>query len=83
MKHQTKLLLPAILSLLLLPAQTFDEAATGKNIRKSISIIMLSTDDSVAGSYTLFDCFPVRFSEARRKLAAETLTIKIGRIEFK
>jgi hypothetical protein len=65
----------------------FEECAKGKNIRKSISVICLRRDGSPARTYNLFDCFPTQWSsvnfDTSSTVQTETLTVKIGRIEFK
>ena len=65
----------------------FQEAATGKNIRKNISVTLFKSDKSAGRGYTLFDCFPTAWSvgepDATGVVQTETLTVNIGRIEFK
>lgn len=48
-----------------------------------IQVALLTAGGAPLRTFNLIECFPVRFSEASRGLAAETLTVKIGRIELK
>lgn len=63
------------------------EAAKGKNIRKNITVTLFKSDKSPGRSYTLNDCFPTQWSsvnfDTSSTVQTETLTVKIGRIEFK
>jgi len=65
----------------------FQEAAKGKNIRKNISVTLFKSDKTAGRSYTLMDCFPTAWSvgepDATGVARTETLTVNIGRIEFK
>ncbi len=65
----------------------FQEAAKGKGIRKNITVTLFKSDKSAGRSYTLFDCFPTQWStvnfDTSSTVQTETLTVKIGRIEFK
>lgn len=65
----------------------FQEAAKGKNIRKNITVTLFKSDKTPGRTYNLFDTFPTQWSSVNfdTKVAAdtETLTVKIGRIEFK
>jgi len=66
--------------------QWWAEAAKGKNIRKSISVILYRTDKTPGRGYTLFDCFPSQWDAAAPGSGApaptETLRVNIGRIEL-
>jgi len=65
----------------------FQEAAKGKNIRKNITVTLFKSDKSPGRSYSLFDTFPTQWSsvnfDTSSTVQTETLTVKIGRIEFK
>lgn len=65
----------------------FDECATGKNIRKNITVTLFKSDKTAGRSYNLFDCFPVKYSHGDFSTASatqqETIHVSIGRIEFK
>ena len=65
----------------------FQEAAKGKGIRKNISVTLFKSDKQAGRSYTLFDCFPTQWSsvnfDTSSTVQTETLTVNIGRIEFK
>lgn len=65
----------------------WQEAAKGKNIRKNISCTLFKSDKSPGRSYLLYDCFPTQWSsvnfDTSSTVQTETLTVKIGRIEFK
>lgn len=65
----------------------FMECASGRNIRKNITITLLKRDGSAGRSYTLMDCFPTQWSavnfDTSSTVQTETLTVKVGRIEFK
>jgi hypothetical protein len=65
----------------------WQEAAKGKNIRKNISVTLFKSDKSPGRSYVLYDCFPTQWSsvnfDTSSTVQTETLTVKIGRIEFK
>ena len=64
----------------------FNEAAKGKNIRKNITVTLFKSDKTPGRSYTLMDCFPTQWSavnfDTSSTVQTETLTVKIGRIEF-
>lgn len=64
-----------------------EDARTGKNIRKSISVICLKRDGAEARRFNLIDCFPEKYDPGdyspSSNVATEKLTVKIGRIEFK
>ncbi len=64
----------------------FQEAAKGKNIRKNISCTLFKSDKTAGRGYTLMDCFPTAWSvgvpDSTGVAQTETLTVKIGRIEF-
>lgn len=64
----------------------FQEAASGKGIRKNISVTLFKSDKTAGRGYTLFDCFPTQWSsvnfDTSSTVQTETLTVNIGRIEF-
>lgn len=59
----------------------------GKDIRKNITVTLFKSDKTPGRSYTLFDCFPTQWSsvnfDTSSTVQTETLTVNIGRIEFK
>ena len=57
------------------------EASSGKEIRKNITV-NLRKNGKTAGTINLLDCLPVNF-DTSSTVQTETLTVKIGRIEFK
>lgn len=63
------------------------EAAKGKNIRKNISVTLFKSDGKMERTFSLSDCFPTSWSsvnfDTSSTVQSETLTVKIGRIEFK
>jgi hypothetical protein len=66
------------------------QEAKAKNIRKNITVTLFKSDKTPGRSYTLFDCFPTDWSSVNPEsdatgtaVSTETLTVKIGRIEFK
>lgn len=65
----------------------FEEARTGKNIRKNIIVSLYKSDKTPGRSFNLLDCFPTSYSyvnfDTSSTVQTETLTVKIGRIEFK
>lgn len=65
----------------------FDECARGKNIRKNITVTLFRADGSSGRQYDLFNCYPTQWSsvnfDTSSTVQTETLTVKIGRIEFK
>lgn len=65
----------------------FQEAAKGKDIRKNITVTLFKSDKTPGRSYLLDDCFPVSWSavnfDTSSTVQTESLTVKIGRIEFK
>lgn len=65
----------------------WQEAAKGKGIRKNITVTLFKSDKTAGRSYTLNDCFPISWSsvnfDTSSTVQTETLTVKIGRIEFK
>lgn len=69
--------------------QWWEETARGKNIRKNITVTLFKSDKTPGRTYSLFDSFPTSWkaSELNGNSASavqtETLTVKIGRIEFK
>lgn len=65
----------------------FGEAAKGKNIRKNITVTLFKTDKTPGRSYLIYDAFPTQWSsvnfDTSSTVQSETLTIKMGRLEFK
>lgn len=65
----------------------WQDAARGKCIRKNITVTLFRADQSPGRSYNLYDCFPTQWSsvnfDTSSTVQTETLTVKIGRIEFK
>jgi len=65
----------------------WQEAAKGKNIRKNISVTLFKSDKTAGRSYLLYDCFPTQWSsvnfDTSSTVQSETLTVKMGRVEFK
>ena len=65
----------------------FQEAAKGKNIRKNITVTLRRDDGKTERTFNLVDCFPMSFSnvnfDTSSTVQTETLTVKVGRIEFK
>jgi hypothetical protein len=64
----------------------FAESAKGKNIRKNISVTLFKSDKTPGRSYRLFGALPVGYSnvnfDASSTVQTETLTVKVGRVEF-
>jgi phage tail-like protein len=65
----------------------WQECATGKNIRKNITVNLFKSDKTPGRSYNLMDCFPTQWSsvnfDTSSTVQTETLSVKVGRIEFK
>jgi phage tail-like protein len=65
----------------------WQDAAKGKCIRKNITVTLFKSDKSAGRRYNLNDCFPTQWSsvnfDTSSTVQTETLTVKIGRIEFK
>lgn len=65
----------------------FDAAATGKGIRKNITVTLFNSDKKPGRSYNLLDCFPTMWTgvgfDTSSTVDTETLTVSVGRIEFK
>jgi phage tail-like protein len=65
----------------------WQQAAKGQSIRKNISVTLFKSDKTPGRSYSLFDCFPAQWSsvnfDTSSTVQTETLTVKVGRIEFK
>lgn len=65
----------------------FDEARTGKNIRKNITVTLFKSDKTQGRSYLLYDCFPTQWSsvnfDTSSTVQTETLTVKAERLEFR
>lgn len=64
----------------------FDEASAGKNIRKNITATLFKSDKTPGRGYSMFDAYPTQWSsvnfDTSSTVQTETLTVKIGRIEF-
>ena len=64
----------------------FDETAAGQRIRKSITVRLNNPHTKAERTYSLNDCFPTQWSsvnfDTSSTVQTETLTVKIGRIEF-
>jgi hypothetical protein len=58
-----------------------NEVASGREVRKNITI-NLRKNGRPAGTINLLDCLPVNF-DTSSTVQTESLTVKIGRIEFK
>ena len=65
----------------------FDEARAGKNVRKNITVTLFKSDKTPGRHYLLYDCFPTQWSsvnfDTSSTVQTETLTVKMGRLEFK
>jgi hypothetical protein len=65
----------------------FQQAAKGGNIRKNISVNLRRSDNRTERAFVLADCFPSQWSnvnfDTSSTVQTETLTVKVGRIEFK
>lgn len=65
----------------------FQEAVSGKGIRKNITVTLFKPDKTAGRSYTLMDCFPTQWSsvnfDTSSTVQSETLMVNIGRVEFK
>lgn len=65
----------------------FQECASGKNIRKNITVTLFKSNKQPGRSYDLIDCFPTQWSsvnfDTSSTVQQETLTVKMGRVEFK
>ena len=65
----------------------FEECATGKNIRKNITVTLFKSDKSGQRRFNLIDCFPTQWSsvafDTSSTVQTETIRVKVGRIEFK
>jgi len=61
-----------------------DDAARGNNIRKNITVTLFKRDKTAGRSYTLVDAEPVAYypPDPGAPNPIETLTVKIGRIDF-
>jgi phage tail-like protein len=67
--------------------QWWQDTAIGKNIRKSISVIILKRDGQTeARRFNCFECYPTKWSPAEfspsSNVACETITCKMGRVEL-
>lgn len=62
------------------------DASVGKNIRKSITVIIYNKKGEEARRWSLSECFPVKFDPGdyspSSTVACETLVVKIGRVEL-
>ena len=67
--------------------QWLEDAAAGKNVRKNITVTLLDRRGNPGRSYGLMDCFPISWTamnfDTSSTVQTETLTVKVGRIEFK
>jgi hypothetical protein len=65
----------------------FADAASGKSIRKSITVNLRHPETGAERTYSLSDCFPATWSavnfDTSSTVQTETLTVRVGRIEFK
>lgn len=65
----------------------FQDAATGKSIRKNIVVTLHRNDNKTNRTFSLNDCFPTQWSsvnfDTSSTVQTETLTVNLGRIEFK
>ena len=66
----------------------FQEAAkAGNKIRKTITVTLHKSDKKTERTYNLVECFPTSWSsvnfDTSSTVQTETLTVKIGRVEFK
>ena len=65
----------------------FLDTSRGQNIRKNITVTLFKSDKSAGRSYTLHQCFPTQWSavnfDTSSTVQTETLTCKVGYIEFK
>ena len=63
------------------------DTSRGQQIRKSITINLRVHQQERARTYNLVDCFPVSYSsvnfDTSSTVQTETLTVSVGRIEFK
>lgn len=63
------------------------EAAKGKDIRKNITVTLFKSDGKTERVFALAGCFPTSWSsvnfDTSSTVQTETLTVKIGRVEFK
>ncbi len=67
--------------------QWWQDAVSGKGIRKNISVTLFKSDKTAGRRYNFFDCFPVSYqppnlNSASSAHATERLTVNIGHIEF-
>ncbi|MBM3926198.1 MAG: twin-arginine translocation signal domain-containing protein [SAR202 cluster bacterium] len=66
--------------------QWLHDASRGKDVRKNISVIIKDRDGSEARKYNLFECFPIKFDPGDYSPSSttmvESITVKIGRVEF-
>jgi hypothetical protein len=65
----------------------WQDTSQGKCVRKNITINLRRSDGTTGRSYQLYDCFPIQWSavnfDTSSTVQTETLTVKLGRIEFK
>jgi len=65
----------------------FQDAQSGKNIRKNITVTLFDANNSPVRSFNLLDCFPTAYSsvnfDTSSTVQTETITVKMGRVEFK
>lgn len=66
--------------------QWWRDCASGRNLRKSISVICLKRDGSPARTFNLVDCFPTAYAPgeigAGDRFVVERLVLRIGRVEM-
>ena len=66
-------------------AEWFEAAKAGKNIRKNLTVRLFKSDKTPGRSYSLFDTFPVSFTETRSDDPvgqAMVLTVQVDRVGF-
>jgi phage tail-like protein len=66
--------------------QWLQEASVGKNVRKNISVVIKDRSGSDARAYNLMECFPIKYDPGDYSPSSttkvESITVKIGRVEF-
>lgn len=63
-------------------AEWLASAEKGLPAGRSMTVALFSADNLQLRTFNLFDCFPTSLS-ASREIRAETVTVKVGRIEMK
>jgi hypothetical protein len=65
----------------------FADSAVGQKIRKSITVTLRHPETGAERTYVLSQCFPTSWSavnfDTSSTVQTETLTVKVGRLEFK